>query len=238
MTASLTLRPMEGEWRVVVVDDVETMQGPAQEAFLKSLEEPPPFVVILMLVTDPDVLLSTVRSRCQIVQLQPVATPTISSCLRAAGLSAGFADELAELSDGLPGWSFRAANDSSLREARVQLQRDAARWVDSALYDRLVMAMQIAEQFGHDRSGVLEHLDILLRTWRKVLLLRLGVPFERQGHVLDTTHQLSPAECSVAELVVAVKSVQTCRSDLLSNVRPRLALESMVLEWPRLEPAT
>jgi DNA polymerase III subunit delta' len=229
---------MEGEWRVVVVDDVETMQGPAQEAFLKSLEEPPPFVVILMLVTDPDVLLSTVRSRCQIVQLQPVATPTISSCLRATGLSAELADELAELSEGLPGWSFRAANDPSLRDARVQLQRDAVRWLDSALYDRLVMAMQIAEQFGRDRSGVLERLDVLLRTWRKVLLHRLGVPLERQGHVLDTTHQLSVAECSVAELVVAVKSVQTCRSDLLSNVRPRLALESMVLEWPRLEPAT
>lgn len=234
VTASLSLRPMEGAWRVVIVDDVETMQAPAQEAFLKSLEEPPPYAVILMLVTDPDLLLSTVRSRCQIVQLQPIAVSTISACLRAAGVDAPLADTLAGLSEGLPGWSFRAANEPSLRESRAELQRDAARWMGSTLYDRLVVAMQTAEQFGRDRSGVLERLDVLLGTWRSLLLKRAGALPESQAHVPDMVDQLSVARCGVAELVAAVKSVQTCRSDLLSNVRPRLALESMVLDWPTL----
>ena len=232
--ASLTLRPLEGRWRVVVIDDVETMQPAAQEAFLKTLEEPPPYAVIVLLVTDPDLLLSTVRSRCQILPLQRVAVPLIGDCLRAAGVESSLANDLASLSEGLPGWGFRAANAPELREARAALQRDAFRWLGSGHYERLVLAIQAADPFGRNRTETLETLDILLGMWRSIMLRRVGAQSDEPSRAIPAIGRFASADCDIDEVVAAVKSVQTCRADLLSNVRPRLAFESMVLDWPTL----
>lgn len=237
ITASLTLRPLEGRWRVVVIDDAETMQSAAQEAFLKTLEEPPPYAVIVLLVTDPELLLSTVRSRCQVVQLQRVAQSHIGECLHTAGVERIVADELAALSEGLPGWGFRAANDPELRETRAGMQRQAGRWIASASYERLVMAVHAADAYGRNRTETFELLDIVAGMWRSMLLRQVGSVSPGTMGTSEALAQAAAAYVSVEELVLAVKSVQTCQRDLLSNVRPRLAFESMVLDWPAVSSA-
>lgn len=234
VTASLGLRPLEGAWRVVVLDDVETMQRPAQEAFLKTLEEPPPYAVILMLAADPDALLSTVRSRCQEVLLQPLPEPTIRASLEAAGVDPTDAAELAGLSNGLPGWAFRAANDPALRAMRAEMQVEASQWLVATTYARIVRALQLADQFSRDRAGVFERLDILLGVWRSLLMQRLGVMPLPQARVHGVSGNVPVTRLSITQLITAVRSVQTCKQDLLANVRPRLAMESMVLGWPAL----
>src|SRR5262249_1635339 len=57
-------RPFEGRRRVVIVDDADAMVAPAQNALLKTLEEPPPSSIFVLVTSRPDVLLPTVRSRC------------------------------------------------------------------------------------------------------------------------------------------------------------------------------
>jgi DNA polymerase III subunit delta' len=57
-------RPFEGKRRVVVIDDADAMAAPAQNALLKTLEEPPSSSVFILVTARPDVLLPTVRSRC------------------------------------------------------------------------------------------------------------------------------------------------------------------------------
>ncbi len=58
-------RPFEGRRRVVIVDDADAMMGEAQNALLKTLEEPPPASMFVLVTARPDMLLPTVRSRCQ-----------------------------------------------------------------------------------------------------------------------------------------------------------------------------
>jgi len=57
-------RPFEGRRRVVIIDEADALGVPAQHALLKTLEEPPPSSVFILLTSRPDVLLPTVRSRC------------------------------------------------------------------------------------------------------------------------------------------------------------------------------
>ena len=57
-------RPFEGTRRVVIIDDADVLMAPAQNALLKTLEEPPPGSVFILLTSRPDMLLATVRSRC------------------------------------------------------------------------------------------------------------------------------------------------------------------------------
>ena len=64
----IALRPMSAKRRIAIIDDAETMNEESANAFLKTLEEPPPGAVIFMIGSEIDQLLPTIRSRCQIVR--------------------------------------------------------------------------------------------------------------------------------------------------------------------------
>lgn len=230
ITASVSLRPMEADHRVVIVDDVETMQETAQEAFLKTLEEPPPYAVILLLTTDSDLLLETIRSRCTTIQLQTVPAATISAMLGASGIDAPLAQDIAAASVGRPGWAIQAANDPEMLEERLNLHASVVSWIRSDPYQRMVEATRLGDSFSKNREAVYTRLSAAQTIWRASVLQLLGVSgSERSGLGQREVQGVSPADA-----VAALHSIDTCFADLDANVRPRLALQSMVLQWPML----
>lgn len=75
--SGLSLMPVEGEYKVFIIDEVHMLTGPAANALLKSLEEPPPHVVFILATTEEHKVLSTVRSRCQRYPFAPVGAAGI-----------------------------------------------------------------------------------------------------------------------------------------------------------------
>src|SRR6185295_3557448 len=75
-------RPFEGRRRAVIVDQADAMMAPAQNALLKTLEEPPPSSVFMLVTTRPDMLLATVRSRCPVLRFQSAGQATIDTDAR------------------------------------------------------------------------------------------------------------------------------------------------------------
>ena len=230
--SSVSLRPMESSWRVVIVDDGETLQEIAQEALLKTLEEPPPFVVLLLLSDDLELLLPTIRSRCQTIDLRPVHSAAVVDSLLASGVEQSRADEIASLSGGRPGWAHRAASDRKVLQRRLDALDWAFSWVAGTGYDRLVTAVRLGDTFSKRRPEVFADLETLLGVWRDALLLQAGQPhyLTYRGNA-ERLNELVGG-WTIDDLHRAVCSVQSCIGHLEMNVRPRLALEAMVLEWP------
>ena len=75
-------RPFEGKWRVIIVEDVHRMGEPAQNHFLKTLEEPPSKTLFVLLTPFPRLLLPTVRSRCQQVRFGALRPETVADLLQ------------------------------------------------------------------------------------------------------------------------------------------------------------
>ncbi len=73
----LFLKSFEGKFKVVIVDEAERMSSGAQNAFLKTLEEPPPNSVIILITSAPDSLLPTIRSRCQMIKFNALSKDLI-----------------------------------------------------------------------------------------------------------------------------------------------------------------
>jgi DNA polymerase-3 subunit delta' len=232
LSAATALRPLEARRRVIVVDDAETMQGVAQEALLKTLEEPPAAVVLLVLADDAESLLPTIQSRCRLVELRPVAPATVVALLTASGLATARADEIAGLAAGCPGWALRAAADPALvTERRAAVDRALA-WLGGSTYDRLVAAVRLGDGFGQRRDETFADFETLLGIWRDALLLRVGLD-HRLTHRGDLERLETLArEWDLAAIQRAIAAVRTCIADLEANVRPRLAMEAMVLQWP------
>lgn len=218
LRGSAALFPLEASRRVIVVDDAETLLEPAQQALLKTLEEPPPAVTILLLSDDSEALLETVRSRCQEVRVRPVLESTIVRALAERGIDEREATTIAALSRGAPGWAIAAVADERLKRSRLE-ELDAARsWLQCEPYERLVTAYKLGEQFGKRRDDV---IGVVLAA---VQLLR------------ERMFQAADSEPGAAGIGVALAASLRCLSDLEANVRPRLALEAMVMQWPRLDP--
>jgi DNA polymerase-3 subunit delta' len=79
-------RPFEGERRVFVIEAAEAMADESQNALLKTLEEPAPFVHLLLITSEPAALLETVRSRCQTVRFEPLPEEAVEARLSERGL--------------------------------------------------------------------------------------------------------------------------------------------------------
>ena len=82
-------RPFEGARRVFVIEAAEAMADESQNALLKTLEEPPPFVHLVLITSEPAALLETVRSRCQAVRFAPLAEEAVEARLAELGLGGG-----------------------------------------------------------------------------------------------------------------------------------------------------
>src|SRR3712207_2151265 len=103
-------RPFEGRRRVVIVDDAAAPLGEAQNALLKTLEEPPPASTFVLGTSRADVLLPTVRSRCQCLRFGRLAPGEVASVLmRDHGYTEQEAHAAASLSDGSIGLALDGA---------------------------------------------------------------------------------------------------------------------------------
>ena len=126
-------RPFEGRRRLVVIDEADALLSEAQNALLKTLEEPPPASVFVLITNRPDVLLPTVRSRCQRLRFGPLTPGEVADVLiRDHEVAPADAHAAAAAADGSVGralaGSAEDANDA--RDAAARLLQSAATSTD------------------------------------------------------------------------------------------------------------
>jgi DNA polymerase III subunit delta' len=100
VVAAAAHTPFEATHRVFVLERADTMNDEAANALLKTLEEPPAYVVMLLLTDRPTQVLPTIASRCQPVRFDPVPPEALAERLRRAGVAPEAADACARLSLG------------------------------------------------------------------------------------------------------------------------------------------
>jgi DNA polymerase-3 subunit delta' len=157
-------RPFEGRRRVVIIDDADAMLAEAQNALLKTLEEPPPASMFVLVTSRSDVLLPTVRSRCQRLRFGRLGADDVASVLmKSHGYSMADAQAAASAADGSIGDALEGSLDDYLgaREAAVEILRGVASTADPRR--RLESAKTLAG--GGDRDEV----RLRLRTLASIL---------------------------------------------------------------------
>ncbi|HIJ42675.1 MAG: DNA polymerase III subunit delta' [Rhodospirillales bacterium] len=112
----LSLTAAEGGWRVVVIDGADEMNANSANALLKTLEEPPKRGLFLLVAHNPGNLPATIRSRCRMLRLKPLAEDHVAALAArfSPDLTAGEATELARLAEGSPGRALALAKGGGL----------------------------------------------------------------------------------------------------------------------------
>ena len=114
----LSLHPQEPGHRVILIDEIDTLTVQAQNALLKSLEEPIPGDYFLLTTKNEAAVLPTILSRCRLIRLLPWPTDKVRDFLLSEGLTAQRAAELAPISGGLPGLALQLNEDKDYWAAR------------------------------------------------------------------------------------------------------------------------
>lgn len=118
----ISLAPLPGSRKVAIVDDADTMNEASANAFLKTLEEPPDRATLLLIASNLDALLPTIRSRCQLVRFSPLTTEDVQALLLEQDLVQSMDDArfAAELSEGSL-FTARQLVEPELRKLRALL---------------------------------------------------------------------------------------------------------------------
>ena len=121
ITNQIAMRPYQARYRVAIFDDFDHAQPRAQDALLKTLEEPPSYAVLILLAESLEPILSTITSRSQMIRLRPVSAEFIRTLLQERfDLELVEATLLSGLSGGRIGWAIDAASRPEMLETRTE----------------------------------------------------------------------------------------------------------------------
>lgn len=226
------LAPYEGAKRVFILRRLDLASIEAANSLLKTLEEPPAHVVLILTAVDADALPATVVSRCQRLDLRPVAQRKIEAALCDEGVVSGRARLLARLSGGRVGWAFQAGQGGELLEQRDRDLDSLLNLLASNRVDRLNFAWEASR----DSVALQRLLETWTVWWRDLLLIRSQaedgiVNFDRRKQL-----RALAAVGDTCQVWAALKDLQDTAAQVAANVNARLALESLLLKFPHWSP--
>jgi len=233
MQHSASLPPFEGRYKVFIVDGAERLSHEAANCLLKTLEEPIGKIIFILLATNERLLPPTVVSRCQRLELPPLAATEVEAALNSSwGIEPQKAELLARLSHGCLGWAISAATDDGLLQQHTQ-QLDRLLDIINADYEeRFAYAAHLAAQFSQNRAWVQEILDLWLDWWRDLLLIKVGcndtiTNIDRSAILTEMARGYN-----LAQIKVFINNIQAAGEQLRLNANPQLVLETLMLSIP------
>ena len=230
---SANLPPFEGKYKVFIIDEAELLSTEAANCLLKTLEEPISKVVFILLVRNDRLLPATVVSRCQIIELLPMAIDKVESFLiNHRRIEPQKAQLLARLSHGYLGWAISASRDARLMEERINKIDKLLELVKSDYEERFTYSAQLASQFSQNRQMVLGVLDLWVDLWRDLLLIKSDQNnFVINIDKLDALVILAK-NIGLIDMKKIIHGIRSAMEQLSQNANPRLVLEVLMLDMP------
>jgi DNA polymerase-3 subunit delta' len=230
---SVNLAPYEGKYRVFIIDGVEFMSIAAANRLLKTIEEPLPNVIFILLTANESLVPVTVVSRCQQIELLPVTAEQIEKGLITYyQVDPEKARLLARISNGCFGWAVSAIRDDILVQQRTEWINDWREMFDADYDRRFTFAAKLVEKYSQNRSVVQQKLDLLLNWWHDLLLVKADC--EKDINNIDFQSELKKMaeNYSLAQIRAFIDRIQSAKEQLLKNTNQQLVMEVLMLNIP------
>lgn len=230
-----TLSPMEGRYKVFLIQAMQTANASFANKLLKTLEEPPAHVILLLTATERSLLLPTIVSRCQVLELRPVDMDTVEQALIQRWQAApDQARLLSRLCGGRLGWAVQRLQDQDLWTQRQEMVAQVVELAQADRVQRLAFAAQLAANRNNQR--LFDLLTLWISWWRDVLLVQSGTPESCSN--IDHQPQLvrMAAGLDRQDVRTYLHTLERIETYLHHTTNTRLALDVLALRMPRPVP--
>ena len=228
-----SLQPFEGRFRVFIIGEAHRLNAEAANCLLKTLEEPPAHTVLVLLTTDEDGVLPTIRSRCQRAELRPLGVVALERLLREGWeVAPERAGLLARLSHGCVGWALQALADQGQLEERAELVERLLRLQEGGVVDTFAFAADLASRYASEPDRVEATLDLWQDLWHDIMLMKTAnEQYVTNVDVLDRL-RATALHVTLAQILDFIQRLRQTKVALRQNANPRLALEVLMLDLP------
>jgi len=207
-------KPFLHKKKIAVINDAELLSRGAMNALLKTLEEPRGDAMIMLIATDEQALLETIRSRCQTIYFYAVKTDDIESALVSMNIDASLATAMARDAYGVPGCALSWAEEPDAYAWYSAEVERCKKLLGKPLHAQLAL---VEDLFGKKddhiatRATLVQVLDIWLEVWRRTY-----------------TQETSATEARY-DIVQTYDAIQEAKKGLTKNVHPRMLIEHILL---------
>jgi len=227
---SLTLKPYQANYRVALFLRFQEANDNAANALLKTLEEAPSYAVLILTADNPEQLLPTIVSRCEVLRLRPLKIESVQSALENRGVETNLAKLIAHISGGRFGYALRLIENEALLEKREERLNDLQSLISASRVEKFAYADKLARDKESMRQAVL----IWLSYWRDVMLRSAQaetplVNVDRNVEIEDLAGRLN---LSIARR--AVSDFEDVLEKMERNVNSRLLAEVLLLDLPKV----
>jgi DNA polymerase-3 subunit delta' len=226
------LRPVEARYKVFLIQDAHTANDSFANKLLKTLEEPPPTVILLLTALDRASVLPTIVSRCQVLELRPLAVETIRQALSDRWQAPAEQAELfARLANGRLGWAVAQLADQAGADRRQQQLAQLWRLAAAGAVERLDFAEQLAT--GRNNQQLFALLALWGTWWRDLLLAQTGCADACCNVDQQAEIERQAALFSSADVRAYLHTLRRIDGYLHHTVNTRLALDVLLLRMPQ-----
>lgn len=223
----IVIKPYSNQYKIYIVDEAEKMNQQAQNALLKTIEEPPAYAVIMLLTTNADSFLQTIRSRCITLNLKSVKNDVIKSYLMTEKKIPDYqADVCAAFAQGVVGKAIKLASSDDFNELKESALSLIKRLDDIDLYEMGEAIKQISDY----KLQVQDYFDLITVWYRDVLYMKAtndvnGLIFKDE--VYDIKKQASKHSYHGIETIIEVLDKAKLRIN--ANVNFDLVIELLLM---------
>ena len=226
---TLVLKPYQSNYRVALFLRFQEANDNAANALLKTLEEAPSYAVLVLTADNPEQLLPTIVSRCEVLRLRPLRLEEVQRELEARGLESSKAKLVAHISGGRFGYALQLIENEALLGRREERLNDLQSLISASRVEKFAYA----EKLSKDKESMRQAILIWLSYWRDVMLRTAHaetplVNVDRNVEIEDLAQRL---DLSVARR--AVSGLEDVLEKMERNVNSRLLAEVLLLDLPR-----
>jgi DNA polymerase III subunit delta' len=227
---TLTFKPYQATYRVALFLRFQETNDNAANALLKILEEAPSYAVLILTADNPEQLLPTIVSRCEVLRLRALNIEEVQKALESRGLEMGKAKLIAHISGGRFGYALRLLANESLLERREERLNELQGLISASRVEKFAYA----EKLSKDKESMRQAILIWLSYWRDVMLRSAQartplVNVDRNVEIEDLAGRL---DLSGARQVVS--GLESVLEKMERNVNARLLAEVLLLDLPHL----
>lgn len=227
LISDVSIKPYTGPYKIYIVDEAEKMTIQAQNALLKTIEEPPAYAVILLLANNNTGLLPTITSRCVTLNFKPVRDEVIRKYLMEELHVPDYqADVSVAFAQGNVGKAKQIATAEDFTEMMDAAFRILRRGSDMEVYEMVDALKNLSEQ----KHTIYEYLDLFLVWFRDVLLFKATKEMDSLVFKDEYNFIKERADKSSYEgLENIIKAIETAKARLQANVNFDLTMELLFL---------
>jgi len=227
---TLTLKPYMAKYRVSIFLRFQEANDNSANALLKTLEEAPSYAVLILTADNPEQLLPTIISRCEVLRLRPLDFGKVQRELETRGVATGRAKLIAHISGGRMGYAIRLTDDDALLDKREERLNDLLTLLPASRVEKFAYA----DKLSKDKDAMRQAILFWLSYWRDVMLrtAQAETPLVNVDRNMEIEDLASRMDLSSARL--AVSGLENALEKMDRNVNSRMLAEVLLLDLPKV----